>query len=61
MVADPKNFLKALLAPNYTIIEGERAPKKRNFFPIFSKSAFFSLFIQNYAGGEEILAKTGTF
>ena len=29
---DPKIFLKAPSAPIYTNYEGERAPKKRNFF-----------------------------
>ena len=29
---DPKIFLKAPLAPIYTNFEGERAPKKRDFF-----------------------------
>ena len=29
---DPKFFLKAPLAPIYTNFEGERAPKKRDFF-----------------------------
>ena len=34
----PKIFLKALLAPIYTNFEGERAPKKRDFFvKIFQK------------------------
>ena len=35
---DPKIFLKAPSAPIYTNFEGERAPKKRNFFAkIFQK------------------------
>ena len=35
---DPKIFLKAPLAPIYTNFEGERAPKKRDFFvKIFQK------------------------
>ena len=37
---DPKIFLKAPLAPIYTKSEGERAPKKTQFFcQNFSKSA----------------------
>ena len=45
MVTDPSIFLKAPLAPIYTNFEGERAPKKRNFFnENFSKSAQKPLF-----------------
>ena len=32
LVADPKKFLKAPLAPIYTKFEGERALKKNAFF-----------------------------
>ena len=39
MVADPKNFLKALLAPIYTNIEGGARAEKTHFFQNFSKSA----------------------
>ena len=45
---DPKIFLKAPLAPIYTNFEGERAPKKRDFFvKIFQKlpkNGFFDCF-----------------
>ena len=42
---DPKFFLKAPLAPIYTNFEGERAPKKRDFFcQNFPKSAQKRLF-----------------
>ena len=42
---DPKIFLKAPLAPIYTNFEGDRAPKKRDFFcQNFSKSAQKRLF-----------------
>ena len=42
---DPKIFLKAPLAPIYTNFEGERAPKKRDFFcQNFSKIARKRLF-----------------
>ena len=45
---DPKIFLKAPLAPIYTNFEGERAPKKRDFFvKIFQncpKTAFLTVF-----------------
>ena len=67
MVADPKNFLKALLALIYTNIDGVARAEKTHFFKIFQKvpkNDFFNLlFIQNYACGVEILvlAKTGTF
>ena len=53
---DPKIFLKAPLAPIYTNFEGERAPKKRNFFgktfQKVPKNGFFDSFF---------FAKTGTF
>ena len=43
---DPKIFLKAPLAPIYTNFEGERAPKKTQFFcQNFSKSAQKRLFL----------------
>ena len=45
---DPKIFLKSPLAPIYTNFEGERAPKKRDFFvKIFQKvpkNGFFDCF-----------------
>ena len=45
---DPKIFLKAPLAPIYTNFEGERAPKKRDFFSKFfkncPKTAFVTVF-----------------
>ena len=47
---DPKIFLKAPLAPIYTNFEGERAPKKRDFFvKIFQKlpkNGFFDCFFK---------------
>ena len=50
---DPKSFLKAPLAPIYTNFEGERTPKKTQFFgQNFSKSAqkrLFWLFFQKFA------------
>ena len=65
LATDPKIFLKAPLAPIYINIEGgARSEKTQFFFKIFPKvhkNDFFSLFIQNYACGAEILAKTGTF
>ena len=60
---DPKIFLKAPLAPIYTNFEGERAPKKRDFFcQNFSKIAqkrLFWLFFQKSACGAENIAKVG--
>ena len=48
---DPKIFLKAPSAPIYTNFEGERAPKKRDFFVnIFQKlpkNGFFDGFFKN--------------
>ena len=48
---DPKIFLKAPSAPIYTNFEGERAPKKRDFFvKIFQKlpkNGFFDCFFKN--------------
>ena len=41
---DPKNFLKALLAPIYTSFEGGARAEKTQFFGLnFPKSAFFWL------------------
>ena len=52
LVTDPKVFLKATSAPIYTFFEGERAPKKRDFFvSIFQKvpkNGFFDLFFKNF-------------
>ena len=48
------------MTPIYTEFEGERAPKKRNFFQRFSKkgpNGFFDLFFQKFACGAENLAK----
>ena len=60
---DPKIFLKAPSAPIYTNFEGERAPKKTQFFcQNFSKSAqkrLFWLFFQKFACGAENFAKIG--
>ena len=60
---DPKIFLKASLAPIYTNFEGERAPKKTQFFcqnfsKIVQKRTFW-LFFQKFACGAENLAKVG--
>ena len=60
---DPKMFLKAPMAPIYTNSEGERAPKKRDFFvKIFQKVAknwLFWQFFQKLACGAENFAKIG--
>ena len=57
----PKIFLKAPLAPIYTNFEGERAPKKRNFFDkIFQKvpkNGFFDCFFKNLPAAQKILPK----
>ena len=49
-MTDPKNFLKAPLAPIFTSFEGGARAKKRNFlFKIFQKvpkNAFFGLFFK---------------
>ena len=49
----------------HTYFEGERAPKKRDFFvKIFQKvpkNGFFDLFFQKIACGAENLSKTGSF
>ena len=37
LAMDPKVFLKAPWAAIYTLLRGERAPKKRIFFKIFQK------------------------
>ena len=62
LATDPKNFLKTPSAPIYNSFEGERAPKKRNFFlskflKKLPKNAFFGLFFQNFASGAKNLAK----
>ena len=58
---DPKIFLKAPSAPIYTNFEGERAPKKRDFFvKIFQKlpkNGFFDCFIKNLPAALKILPK----
>ena len=55
---DPKIFLKAPLAPIYTNFEGERAPKKRDFFvKIFQKlpkNGFFDCFFKNLPAAQKI-------
>ena len=54
-------FLKAPLAPIYTNFEGERAPKKRDFFVnIFQKvpkNGFFDCFFKNLSAAQKILPK----
>ena len=56
--ADPKIFVKAPLAPISTNFEGERAPKKRNFFvKIFQKvpkNGFFDRFFKNLPAAQKI-------
>ena len=56
---DPKIFLKAPSAPIYSNFEGERAPKKRDFFcQNFSKTAFFNcFFFKNLPAAQKNLAK----
>ena len=66
LVTDPIIFLKALLAPIYNNFEGERAPKKTQFFLVkifqkVSENGFFDLFFQKVACGAENLAKTASF
>ena len=55
---DPKIFLKAPSAPIYTNFEGERAPKKRDFFvKIFQKlpkNGFFDCFFKNLPAAQKI-------
>ena len=55
---DPKIFLKAPLAPIYTNFEGERAPKKCNFFvKIFQKlpkNGCFDCFFKNLPAAHKI-------
>ena len=64
LVMDPKNFLKASLAPTYIILMGRARRKKRNFsvkiFQKVPKNAFFGLFFQNFACSAKSLAKIGT-
>ena len=59
LVTDPKNFLKAPLAPIYTYFRGERVPKKRNFFGQnflkSAKNAFLACF------SKFCLRRTGSF
>ena len=56
-----KFFLKAPLASIYTNFEGERAPKKRDFFvKIFQKvpkNGFFDCFFKNLPAAQKILPK----
>ena len=59
---NPKIFLKAPLAPVYTNFEGERAPKKRDFFlsKFFKKcpkTAFLTVFSKNCLRRSKILPK----
>ena len=62
MVADPKSFLKALLAPIYTNIEGERAPKKRNFFfKNFLKTTFSACSFKIMPAAQNFWPKQGLF
>ena len=53
LVMDPKNFLKAPLAPIYTNFKGECTPKNRDFLvKMFHKvptNAFFGLVFPNFA------------
>ena len=56
---DPEIFLKEPLAPIYSNFEGERAPKKRNFFlsKFFKncpKTAFFELFFKILPAAQKI-------
>ena len=55
---DPKIFLKAPLAPIYTNFEGERAPKKRDFFVKIiqkvPKNGFFDYFFKNLPATQKI-------
>ena len=64
-LADPKIFLKAPLAPIYTNLEGERAPKKRDFFVKTSQkvpiNGFCDLFFQNLPAAQKIWPKQRLF
>ena len=55
---DPKNFLKAPVAPIYTSFEGGARVEKRDFlvkiFQKVPKNAFFGLFFQNYGRARKI-------
>ena len=55
---DPKTFPKAVSAPIYNNFEGERAPKKRDFFVnIFQKvpkNGFFDCFFKNLPTAQKI-------
>ena len=44
MVADPKNFLKAILVPIYTNIEGGARAEKMQFFSKFFKKCLKTTF-----------------
>ena len=56
--SDPKNFLKAPSAAIYSNFEGERSPKKRDFFcQNFSTSAqkrLFDCFFKNLPAAQKI-------
>ena len=62
---DPKMFLKAPLARIYTNFEGERAPKKRDFFvKIFQKvpkNGFFDLFFSKICLRRRKFGQNGPF
>ena len=53
---DPKNFLKATLAPIFTNFEGERAPTNAIFW-----STLFGVFFQKVSCVAENLSKWGLF
>ena len=61
---DPKTFLKAPSAPEYTNMRAKIQPKKRNFLvTIFKKvpmNAFFCFFFQKFACGAENMVKMGS-
>ena len=61
LVTDPKNFLKAPLAPIYNNFEREARAEKRNFlvnnFQKVPKNTLFGFF-QNFACGADISPKT---
>ena len=52
------------MAPTYTIFEGERAQKKRDFLSKFSKKcpkSFFASFFKNLPVAQKILPKQRLF
>ena len=65
-MTDPKNFLKAPLAPIYSNLEGESAPKKKRDFlgKIFqkvSKNAFFTCLFKVLPVAQKIWPKQRVF